>query len=84
MLYDGEVWQTIGRWAKERGMSVSTVRRSVTDGGRVAGELLHSDSAGGIEIRRAAGFRVLVRSARGQQWLYLRQSAGRGGGGDGP
>ena len=76
MVYQGKHWQSIGRWARAHGMSTETVRRSVTTGNRVMGELVHDDPYSGRRIVEAAGVLVLVCPVRDQQWLYLEKREG--------
>jgi len=78
VIYQGERWQSIGRWAAARGICDRTVRRSVTTGNRVMGEVVHEDKYSGRRIVRAAGVLVLMVPVRGQQWLYLRADEGGG------
>ena len=78
MIYHGERWESIGRWAAARGMAATTVRDSVTTGNRVMGEVVHEDKYSGRRIVRAAGVLVLIVPVRGQQWLYLRIDDGGG------
>jgi len=71
MVFDGRTWKTIGKWARERGLSKDTLRRSLTTGGRVLGRVVKTDEHSNLQIRSVRGVDVLIRPINGQQWLYL-------------
>ena len=71
MIFDGRVWLSIGRWARNHGLSSDTVRGSLTTGGRVLGRVVKTDANSGMQIRRVRGADVLIRTVNKRQWLYL-------------
>jgi len=74
MLYDGRLWVTVGRWARDRGMSRQGVRENLLIDGLPIGEVIERDPRSQIQIRRIRGFDVLVKRVNCKNWLYLPQS----------
>jgi hypothetical protein len=71
MLYRGRVWLSVGRWARENGMSPDTAKRSLQTVGIYTGRRRHRCPISGWEIRRIAGYDVLLRRVNGEHWAYL-------------
>lgn len=75
MIYRGQVWLSIGRWARQHGMSRDTAKRHLQVGGCYMGRLVYSDSYSGWSIVRIRGYDVLLREVNGRVWAYLPSDA---------
>jgi len=70
-MHAGELWTTVGKWARARGVTRQTVRAHLLLNGHPIGRILERSPAENIQIRQIRGVRVLVKRVNGQNWLYL-------------
>jgi len=71
MMHAGELWRSVGRWARDRGFHGDTVRNHLLLDGSPIGRIVERSPNEDIQIRQIKGIRVLVKRVNGKNWLYL-------------